>query len=125
MSIIPAYKVTLGYSPEAGARALQVPLNFNSLGVTQINFDTFKEQATGQIEFIQCVFIDNSQNAQGLALRFPALGQVITVRTQMVGYFPIFVPNGAFACTAVTLGNVNLNLIFSNIFINPTVWQSA
>lgn len=125
MTIISGYKVTLGYSPKQGARAIRVPLNFNSLGVTQISFDTFKEQATGQIEFIQSVFIDNSANAMGLALAFPALGQVLTVRTQMVGYFPIFVPNGAFSCTAVSQGNVNINLIFSDVFINPTVWQAA
>lgn len=125
MPLIPAYKITLGYAPSQGARALQVKLNFNSLAVQTITFDTFKEQSGGGIEFIQSVYIDNSQNAQGLALAFPALGQQITVRTQMQGYFPLFLPNGAFACTALTTGNVNINLIFSNVFINPSVWQSA
>lgn len=102
-----------------------VPLNFLALGVTTITFDLFKEQSQGELDFIQSMYADNSQNAQGLALKFSGLQQTITLRTQMQGYFSLFVPNGQVQCTAVTTGNVNINLIFSNIFINPSVWQSA
>jgi hypothetical protein len=125
MGTLQARKITLGYAPKEGAFALPVTLLFNTNAVQQISMDFFKEQSQGQIEFIQSVFIDNSQNPQGLALRFPTLQQQITVRTQMQGYFPLFAPNGAFSLTAVTTGNVDIPIIFCNVFINPSVWQSA
>ena len=122
--MIPGYKVTLGYSSKSqGSRALPFVLKFATLALTQITQDFYIEQAVGSLEFIQSAFIDNSQNAQALSIRFPALGQVLVIKNQTQGYYPIFLPNGRFSLTAVSTGNVDVPVIFSNIFINPSVWS--
>lgn len=123
MTLIPAWKITLGYAPTQGARALPFVLQFLTQNLTQITKDFYGEQSTGEAEFMQSVYIDNSLNAQAVSIRFPALGQIITARNQTQGYYPIFVPNGRLAITAVSAGNVDVPIIFSNIFINPTVWS--
>lgn len=123
MSARVGYKVSMGYVPQQGSRAIAIMLNFNTLAVTSISDELFQEQSQGEIEFIQSVFIDNSANAQQFKLQTTTgLNQTIVAKANSQGYYPLLVPNGKLAYQASTTGNVNIQIIFMNIFVNTIVW---
>lgn len=122
--MIPAFKTTLGYVPKQGSRGLPFTCNFTAL-VNQVTQDFLVEQGTAMEEFFQSLWLDNSKNALPFSIAFPAMGQILTAKANTQGYYPIFVPNGklSFVATMAAVGNSSVPLIFSNIFINPTVWS--
>lgn len=126
MTFSPAFKTTLGYVPKQGSRALQVQINFTAL-VQTFSRDLLNEQMSGGIELVQGVYIDNGSNPTVLSLAFNALGQIITVKGNTQGYYPLLVPNGKlnFVATSAVAGPQTVNLIFTNIFVNPSVWASV
>jgi hypothetical protein len=121
-----AYKITMGYVPKSGSRALPFKLAFNAQAVQTISDDMFLEQALAELEYIQSVFIDNADNGQKLTLQFVgSVSQRIVAKANTQGFYPVFLPNGKLIYTATTTGNVDVNVIFSNVFVNTIVWPTV
>lgn len=117
--------MTMGYVPQQGSRALSVLLAFNTLATQSINDDLTNEQAQGQIEFVQSVYIDNADNAQKFTLQIlEGNVQRIVAKANTQGYYPLIAPNGKLSYSASTTGNVNINIIWMNIFVNTIVWPT-
>lgn len=117
------YKATLGYVPEQGTRFVPVKLPFNANAVTSISDDLFPEQSLSELEYIQAVYIDNADNAQKLTLQVNG-GSRIVAKANSQGFYPLVTPNGKFSYSASTTGNVDINIIFLNIFINAIIWPN-
>jgi hypothetical protein len=84
-------------------RALR--LAFDLTGTTAIYaIDLAEEAMTAQLGFVQCLYIDNSKNGNALTVTVGISQQVITVKANTQGYFPVLAPQSA-TFTIVSTGN--------------------
>lgn len=104
-----------------GPKALPMILDFTINAVQ--DFDFVQEMEGGVIDFIQGVFIDNSNNPNSLTLLFTGTNQKIVVPATSQGIWPVICPSENLHCTASTLtGN---GLLVSLLFLNvPTAYTS-
>jgi len=113
-----AFKTASESFPKQGNRELPVLLDFTNTGV--INDSLFSEMQ-GQIETIQCVYIDNSANFSTLSLKFRKTQQVILAQPLTQGIYPVIEP-GAIEYQATTSQGQTVPIIFSNTAKDFNVW---
>lgn len=108
--------------PKGGPRAVIATCDFGTSTTTEIDGGAIVER--GGIEFIQGVFIDNSTNANALAITMGTTGQKIVCPPLAQGYFSILLPNPP-KMTAVTVqvGGLKVPLIFYNVPIQSAMWK--
>ena len=76
-----------GYAPKEGVKAL--PLDFDFTSVGRIQLDLLNENTQGVIQFVQSVWVDNSDNPNALVITFGVTGQRITVPANAHGMWPV------------------------------------
>lgn len=102
-----------------------VSLNLDFTAGNQASGDFGQEMASGVIDYVQSVYIDNSGNTKALSITFGGTLQNITVKPNTQGYYPVVPANGTFSWVAVSTGaNVKVPVIFMNVKI-PTASQWA
>lgn len=114
-----AFKTASQSYPSQGNRELPVLLDFTATGVIQD--DLFSEQSQSQIETIQSVYIDNSQNAASLQLLVRDTQQLIVAQPYTQGIYPI-VTQANLQYQATTAQGIKIQVIFSNVAKQFAVW---
>lgn len=125
----PAFKTAAESFPRSGNRELPILIPLSVFSPVSDNLQP--EMSASQIETIQSVFIDNSQNPDTLTLTLiSALGnQTLVAQPNTQGVYPVMC-SGALAYIAASAGGVNVPVIFSNtakpLFVwGPAVFQQA
>lgn len=86
----PGLPLFAGLTPEDG-RPKGVPVKFILTATAQsIVVDLTLEEMANRIEFVQCAWIDNSQNAALLTLNIPGCEQDLKVKAGWQGVYPIY-----------------------------------
>lgn len=109
-----AFSTFNGYGPKEGVKALPVAFDFSVLDV--IDFDLLIENTSGVFQFVQSVWIDNSDNPGALTLIFGVTNQRIVAPAFSQGCWPVITvdqtrvrlssPNHAAAVGQIILMNV-------------------
>ena len=118
-----SYKVFNGYAPKSGPRAMNIPINFTNDGDTQ-SVDLELAQTLDRLEFVQGVYIDNSNGTGPVTLTCAVSGQVVSCPSSNQGYFPLMMPNNPrFTVNADHTKVPSVNLLFVNFPIPAMVWK--
>jgi hypothetical protein len=116
-----SFKTAFGSFPSQGNRALPVTLDFTNSA--NWNDDLSPEMQQSQIESIQAIYVDNSQNANPLTLVFAGY-QTLFVKPGKQGIYPI-IAQGSLQYTATTTVGVKVPVIFLNNTPNFAEWCGA
>lgn len=82
-----AFPTYNGYAPKEGTKALPVVFDFSVFG--EITFDLLNENTQGIIQFVQSVWVDNTDNPNPLELIFGITQQRIVVPANAHGMWPV------------------------------------
>lgn len=82
-----AFPTFNGFAPKQGPRAL--PIAFDFTVESTMEFDLLIENTTGQIEYVQSVFVDNGNNPNPLVIYFPATQQRLIIPATAQGMWPV------------------------------------
>lgn len=104
--------------PREGVRELVDILDFTSVGTFAA--DLFQEMAAGQIESIQCVYIDNSLNNAQLILLINGV-QTITAQPLTQGIYPV-ICQGPLRYQATSSQGQTITVVWSNVAKDFNVW---
>jgi hypothetical protein len=108
-----------GYVP-IHPRFLTYNLDFTTYGV--LNIDLQRQQSHGRLEFVQSVYIDNSNNQSTLTLKFLGTGQSIVAQPLTQGDYPVKVGTGIIRFTATATPGQVIPVIFQNIPASGVIW---
>jgi hypothetical protein len=108
----PAFKTATESWPRQGNRELAITLDFTASGT--INDDLSPEMSASEIETIQNVFIDNSQNTANFQIQFFPSMQIIVAQAFSQGIYPV-ICWGRISYKAVTTQGQKIPVIFSNV----------
>lgn len=117
----PGASLKVPYSPLpcGDSKSIRFDMDFAATDSFEIDFTLSIQQK--QIDSLQSVFIDNTQNASDFSVVTGALGQRLTVPAGGMAYLPIIAPNPAkLTCTA-SAGGSNLTTMIVNNFPTPTI----
>lgn len=117
-----ALPINVGYAPSEGPKGMPFVASFAAQADFDINF--LIEESIGQIAFIQSVWIDNSQNANGLTITWDLLGQVIAVKKHTQGTYPVIAGKNPTCRISSTAGDYTAKLIFLNIPLPFATWET-
>lgn len=106
--------------PPGASKSLKYPFTLPANG--QLTFDLQQQQASGQIENIQSVFIDNSGNASAITLYSSGPNFNVVCPPYSQGMFPILVSSVA---RFVLSGSGSGALYFLNVPMPLSVWPVA
>lgn len=110
-----AFNVFNGLAPINGPKALRIELDFSA--ITLQDFDLVKEQDADIINFIQSVWVDNSQSPRRLDIDVQGVPFRLSVPIGAMGMFPIIQP-GHFRCkftVSAVFPAIKIPLIFLNV----------
>jgi hypothetical protein len=113
-------------NPVQQSQSLPCPLDFTNAAA--LNGDLQGAFQTGVFDFVQSVFIDNSQNAASFSLVFPGagpLGQTITAQPYSQGYYPCSPSVGDGRFVAITSQGQIVPVIFYNVAMPYFTWGPA
>lgn len=117
-----ASKLANMHAPAQGSKALSYTLDFSTVG--KIAEDVFQEMAAAGIEFLQSVFIDNSQNSANFTLTTyigdTAIGLVAQAFSQ--GYYPVLIDVGTARFVAATSQGIKIPIAFLNVPMPYFTW---
>ncbi len=104
------------FAPNEGGRALPIDLDFS--GDANVVCDLEQSQATGAIETIQAMKVDNSQNNSQLTIIFPGTGgrgdrHIIQAYKQE--WLPVTMPHGPGKILATTTPGIIIPIILYNV----------
>ena len=114
--------VDTGKTPHRGAKA--VPVNFDFSLNAAYDVDLTQLKNLGQIEIVQSVFIDNSQNNQAIVVTVFGTTQSIAVGPTSQGVYPILVTDKA-RFTVSSAGNGKAQIQLINAQLPPAQWASS
>jgi hypothetical protein len=104
-------KSAAGSHPKQGNRELPVTYNFTN-GAT-IADDLSPEMQAGEIDMVQSVWVDNSQNPNDLTIIFNDI-QTLLVRQYRQGIYPVMSQGSLQVVLTTVVGNINVQVIYSN-----------
>lgn len=116
-----AFPVFNGYAPKEGPKALPVDFDFTTLGT--FAFDLMLENSEGVIQFVQSVYVDNSDNPGALTMRFAQTGQRLVIPANSQGQYPVICPDQTqvvMSCPVSALAKGRA--IFMNVPMPYTQW---
>ncbi len=115
------YKVSNVVLPPEGPVIVPVELDFSSDDL--IDIDGYQIVASGKLSYIQCVYIDNADNANALTLTAGLTNQRIIAPAGSQGYYPIFMgvpPHAKAETTAVA--DLKVKIYFANVPLMSMQW---
>lgn len=104
-----------GYAPlKTGPKAIPITLDFTTLA--ERDFDLIDATARGVIDFVQSIWVDNSDNDNSLTLTFSQTAQRLVVPANAQGIWPVIAPQGL-RCVATTTPGVGVicQIILMNV----------
>jgi hypothetical protein len=114
-----AFAVSNGFAPKQGPKCLPVALDFTG-AVTSIALDFLTEEETGQIDFVQGLWIDNFDNPSPLLIFIQGTEQRIVYPALGQGYIPITALRaGQLKMVVETAGNVEVQISLLNVPMAP------
>lgn len=131
-----SFQVKNGLAPGAlddegrskGPRALVRTLAFSAT-VTQLVLDFQRIEDSQRLEFVQAIFIDNSQNPSPIQVTSPLTFQTKTIKAGGQGYLPTLsaAPGFQFNSLGGQVANapVNVNIHFLNFMVPLAVWDTS
>lgn len=116
------YRIANGLAPRNLPKALTVDLDFSLQASYHINLELATER--DRIDFVQSIFIDNSQNAQPLTITFWVSRQTVVCPPNAQGYFPVYVPEAPKMDISLpaTVANTDTRIQFLNVPMPACVW---
>lgn len=103
-----------------------IPVGLDFSTVNTVTGDLTLEMSSGTIGFVQSVWIDNSKNTKALSIVFPGTGQILTVKANTQGYYPIIPFQGSFSWSATSIGAaVVVPVIFTNVQFEASQWATV
>lgn len=110
-----------GLAPVQGPKCLGDTLDFSA--VAQINLDLTQEETTGQIDYIQTLYVNNSDNLNALEFLFEGTNQLLTIPAGASGIWPVFV-TGPVRCKVTTTiaANLLIPILWINVPMPLTQW---
>lgn len=119
MQLRTAFKTAQNSFPTQGNRELPITLDFTNVG--SITDSLYNEQQASQIEAVQSMFIDNSQNNAPFIIQFRKTQQRIVAQALTQGIYPVIEP-GACEYTATTTPGIKIPVCFSNMQKDLAIW---
>lgn len=115
------YKCYNGYAPTKGPMAAILIIDFATVA-TQA-FDLLLEESMGELEYVQTLFIDNSQNAVDVTIRTGIHQQRIIGKTKTQGYYPaLFGLPSRFTASTTPAGGLTVPIHLINVPMPAVVW---
>lgn len=111
-----------GAVPCEGTKAFPFKLDF-TVGNAYV-IDMTQSYLNKQFSTLQCVYIDNSDNASDLDIICNATDQRVSCPAGSQGYFPLLAPSPP-KFVVQTSGSLLLEIIFLNFYIPPGLWANA
>jgi len=123
LQIVNAKNQTL---PEEGPKTVPYILNFAV--AASYDFDLEQMQNQGFFSMLQTVFVDtisgNAAPSVGpTTITVTATGQVLTIKNNACGYYPIVAPNPVRLSIANASGSDVIKIQLINVAIAPLVWS--
>ncbi len=109
--------------PKSGPKTIPCILNFTGVDAHTVDLSQFVDQ--GRIEYVQTVFIDNSENPNPITLITELTNQRIICPAGAQGYFSVLQPNNPVFDFETTAGAFNVPLQFMNVPVQPCVWGNS
>lgn len=112
--------------PEQGSQAAALTLDFTGAGVIAIDISLQAAFDSGEFDYTQTVFIDNSNNPANFTLVIPGTGQTgqsIVAAAFTQGFYPISPSMGAPQFVALTGNGAKVPVIFYNVPFAYFVWN--
>jgi len=109
--------------PKGGPKTVPVNIDFTGIDTHEVDLSQLVEQS--RIEYVQCVFVDNSDNPNDLEMQMDLTGQRIIAPSGSQGYYSILQPNPPKLTFTTTAGAFNVHLQFLNVPVQPCVWGGA
>lgn len=111
-----------GIIPKEGPKA--IPVRADLRAVSSVLVDLGTQNELQQISFVQCVYIDNSQNASPVTIQSDGTNQTVGIGAGKQGYLPLLstLPN-RFIIQSV--GAVIIPIVFLNVPMPFGVWSAS
>jgi len=106
--------------PREGPRALEVTLNFTN--TDEIAIEGLLAVTTGQISYIQGLYVDNGNNPEALQIFVRTTQQRLIIPAYGQGYWPILFAAVPDCVVSTDQANVYVYLHFYNVPIAPSFW---
>src|ERR1044072_5286380 len=116
------YSVANMIVPKEGPKVVPVILDFS--GIDTIELDGNQIVTMGGIDYIQTIYIDNSENTESVSIRSNITNQVITCPPHSQGNFNVFTPNMPKFYIS-TDGALEISIFFCNFPLIPCVWGTT
>lgn len=83
-----SFRVRSGLVPlfEHGPKYLPIDLDFTSLGLIAVNL--YNENTTGEIDYVQALYVDNADNGNALTIIMNVTGQRLVIPPYAQGIYP-------------------------------------
>lgn len=120
---VPSFGSFNALIPKGGPRYIPLQMDFTG-GVTSQSFDLVLDEMLKIMEFVQGVFIDNSESEQPLYFTVSNSQQVIKLQPGWQGYFPLLSPNPP-RITIQSAGGVVIPIILYNMPLPACAWPSG
>lgn len=108
-----AFPVFNGFAPKQGPRGLPIDFDFSSVASVDVNM--LLENTEGEIQYIQSIWADNSDNPGALTIRFGATNQRLIIPANAQGLWPVITID---QLRATISSPVNVNARGQIIFLN-------
>ncbi len=110
--------------PKSGPACIPATLDFSNAASIEIDGEIVT--STGKIEYLQGVYIDNSDNAVPLTMICGTTGHRIVAKANTQGYYTILSPNPPrFTCNMAQQNGRKVPLFFYNVPIQAAVWSTV
>lgn len=116
-----AFPVFNGYAPKQGPKALPVTLDFSEKA--EQAFDLVLENTEGVIDYIQSIYVDNSDNPNTVEFIFGVTNQRLVVPAGAQGNWPVIAPSQTRIFTRSTVDpKARVNVLLMNVPMPYTQW---
>jgi len=119
-----SWETSNGFAPKKGPRCIPLTIDFGIANPQSL--DLVSEQTDDKIEFIQAVYVDNSNNPGVFILTCGTTGQVLTWPAFSQGYQPVLMNNPPkFTVQTFQRGetNVIINISLLTFPVPSAMWQ--
>lgn len=121
-SLRPGFAVYNTFAPEQTPFVLPIMLSLTAN--TAKEFDVFLEEATGQLGFVQSVFVDNSLNTAELRFIVGGAQQVLVIPAYAQGTFPMYAPNQT-RLRAICANSIDIPIQLCNFPQPYLIWNDT
>lgn len=109
--------------PRGGPKCVPWNMDFSGVGQHVVDLSLLVQQT--RIEYVQCIYVDNADNANPLTIKMDLTNQRIVIPAHTQGYYPILQPNNPVITFSTTVAAVVVNVQFLNVPVQPANWKTV